>query len=60
MVTLVGWAPEGCLRCEAEGPVHAEGHAVSQAPAVAGGGVCTGTEQSQAAAVAIEVLVLLS
>lgn len=36
----------------------AEGHAVGQAPAVAGRGVRAGAQQGQAAAVAVQVLVL--
>lgn len=40
--------------------MHVEGYPVSQVPSVAGRGVCTGLEQSQVAAVAVQVLVFLS
>lgn len=36
------------------GEVHVEGHPVSQVPSVVGRGVCTGLEQSQVAAVAVQ------
>ena len=42
------------------GGEHVEGHLVSQIPSVVGRGVCTGLEQSQIAAVVVQVLVFLS